>query len=346
VGVSIRDVADRAGVSLGTVSNALNRPERVAPATLERVRAAITELGFIRNEAARQLRSGRSRTIALLVLDMGNPFFTDVARGVESVATQRGLSLVLSSSDSTTDRQRHYLSVFREQRSYGVLLTPVGRDLARINELRRHGVPVVLVDHAGSSRMCSVSVDDVAGARMAAAHLLELDHGRIAFVGGGGASVQQVADRLAGVRQALARAGRPDSDLTVVDDLDLTIDGGRKAGRILLDLPSRRRPTAVVCANDLIALGLLQHALRNRVAVPEELAIVGYDDIAFAAAAAVPLTSVRQPSHEIGAAAAELLIDEVERPGHHQHRKIRFDPVLIPRESTVADRSSAGEGAA
>jgi LacI family transcriptional regulator len=148
------------------------------------------------------------------------------------------------------------------------------------------------------------------------------------------------------VRQALARAGRPDSDLTVVDDLDLTIDGGRKAGRILLDLPSRRRPTAVVCANDLIALGLLQHAVRNHVAVPEELAIVGYDDIAFAAAAAVPLTSVRQPSHEIGAAAAELLIDEVERPGHHQHRKIRFDPVLIPRESTVADRSSVGEGAA
>ncbi len=242
MGVSIRDVADRAGVSLGTVSNALNRPERVAPATLERVRAAITELGFIRNEAARQLRSGRSRTIALLVLDMGNPFFTDVARGVESVATQRDLSLVLSSSDSTTDRQRHYLSVFREQRSYGVLLTPVGRDLARINELRRHGVPVVLVDHAGGSRMCSVSVDDVAGARMAAAHLLELDHGRIAFVGGGGASVQQVADRLAGVRQALARAGRPDSDLTVVDDLDLTIDGGRKAGRILLDLPAPAPP--------------------------------------------------------------------------------------------------------
>jgi LacI family transcriptional regulator len=194
--------------------------------------------------------------------------------------------------------------------------------------------------------MCSVSVDDVAGARMAAAHLLELDHGRIAFVGGGGASVQQVADRLAGVRQALAKAGRPDSDLTVVDDLDLTIDGGRKAGRILLDLPSRRRPTAAVCANDLIALGLLQHALRNHVAVPEELAIVGYDDIAFAAAAAVPLTSVRQPSHEIGAAAAELLIDEVERPGHHQHRKVRFDPVLIPRESTVADRSAVGEGAA
>jgi LacI family transcriptional regulator, galactose operon repressor len=343
VGVSIRDVADRAGVSLGTVSNALNRPDRVAPPTLLRVRAAIEDLGFIRNEAARQLRTGRSRTIALLVLDVGNPFFTDVARGVERVATQRGLSLVLSSSDSTTDRQRHYLSLFQEQRSYGVLLTPVGRDLGRINELRRNGVPVVLVDHAGSSRQCSVSVDDVAGARLAAAHLIGLDHQRIAFAGGG-LAVHQVADRLAGVRQAMAEADRPDSDLTVVDKVGMTIDGGREAGRTILAIPRRRRPTAVVCANDLIALGLLQHALRNGLAVPEELAIVGYDDIEFASAAAVPLTSVRQPSVELGAAAAELLIDEVERPADHHHRQVRFDPVLMPRESTSA--ASAGEGAA
>jgi LacI family transcriptional regulator len=344
VGVSIRDVADRAGVSLGTVSNALNRPDRVAQPTLERVRAAIEELGFIRNEAARQLRTGRSRTIALLVLDVGNPFFTDVARGVERVTTQRGLSLILSSSDSTTDRQRHYLSLFQEQRSYGVLLTPVGRDLARINELRRNGVPVVLVDHAGSSRQCSVSVDDdVTGARLAASHLLGLDHQRIAFAGGG-LAVHQVADRLAGVRQAMAEAGRPESDLTVVDKVGMTIDGGREAGRTILAIPRRRRPTAVVCANDLIALGLLQHALRNGLAVPEELAIVGYDDIEFAAAAAVPLTSVRQPSVDLGAAAAELLIDEVERPGDHHHRQVRFDPVLVPRESTSA--APADEGAA
>ena len=352
MGVSIRDVADRAGVSLGTVSNALNRPDRVAPATLERVRAAIIELGFIRNEAARQLRTGRSRTIALLVLDMGNPFFTDIARGVERVATQRGLSLILSSSDTTTDRQRHYLSLFQEQRSYGVLLTPVGRDLGRINDLRRNGVPVVLVDRAGSSRQCSVSVDDVAGARLAASHLLELDHQRIAFAGGP-TTVHQVADRIAGVRQAMAEAGRPETDLTIVDKVGMTIDGGRQAGRAIMDMPRRRRPTAVVCGNDLIALGLLQHALRSDVAVPEELAIVGYDDIEFASAAAVPLTSVRQPSIDLGAAAAELLIDEVERPAEHHHRQVRFDPVLVPRESTTnagaepaAAMTPVGEGAA
>ena len=123
----------------------------------------------------------------------------------------------------------------------------------------------------------------------------------------------------------------------------MTIDGGREAGRTILAIPRRRRPTAVVCANDLIALGLLQHALRNGLAVPEELAIVGYD-IEFASAAAVPLTSVRQPSVDLGAAAAELLIDEVERSGDHHHRQVRFDPVLVPRESTSA--APADEGAA
>ena len=221
----------------------------------------------------------------------------------------------------------------------------MGRDLARINELRRNGVPVVLVDHAGSSRQCSVSVDDVTGARLATSHLLELDHQRIAFVGGP-LAVHQVADRLAGVRQAMADAGRPATDLTVVDQVGMTIDGGREAGRAILDMPRRRRPTAAVCGNDLIALGLLQHALRHDVAVPEDLAIVGYDDIEFASAAAVPLTSVRQPSIDLGAAAAELLINEVERPGEHLHRQVRFDPVLVPRESTNAGAASAGEGAA
>jgi LacI family transcriptional regulator len=343
---SIRDVADRAGVSLGTVSNALNHPDRVAPATLERIRAAIDELGFIRNEAARQLRSGRSRTIAFLVLDVGNPFFTDLARGVERAATERGLSLILSSSDSTTGRQSHYLSLFQEQRSYGVLLTPVGHDLTRVAELRGNGVPVVLVDHAGGSRQCSVSVDDVTGARLAASHLLGLGHQRIAFAGGVPA-VHQVANRLAGVRQAMADSGQSADDLTVIGKVSMTVDGGRQAGQAISAMARRHRPTAVVCANDLIALGLLQHALRNGIAVPGDLAIVGYDDIEFASAAAIPLTSVRQPSADMGAAAAELLVDEAERPRDHHHRQIRFDPVLVPRESTTNSPAvSAGEGAA
>ena len=342
--VSIREVAALAGVSVGTVSNVLNRPDRVAPATLERVRAAIEELGFIRNEAARQLRTGRSRTIALLVLDVGNPFFTDVARGVERVATQRGLSLILSGSDSTTDRQRHYLSLFQEQR---VLRRPAhpGRPATWPASTSCAGTASPLCSSitraaAGSARCPSTTWP---GRRLAASHLFGLGHQRIAFVGGG-LAVHQVADRLAGVRQAMAEAGRPGIDLTVVDKVGMTIDGGREAGRTILAISRRRRPTAVVCANDLIALGLLQHALRNGLAVPEELAIVGYDDIEFASAAAVPLTSVHQPSVDLGAAAAELLIDEVERPGDHHHRQVRFDPVLVPRESTSA--APAGEGAA
>src|SRR5437764_2644272 len=126
--VSVVDVAARAGVSLGTVSNVLNRPDRVAPATRDRVMQAIRDLGFVRNEAARQLRAGRSRTIGLVVLDVGNPFFTDLAKGVEATAGRSGLSVILCNSDDDRQREQHYLSVLQEQRAFGVLITPVGKN--------------------------------------------------------------------------------------------------------------------------------------------------------------------------------------------------------------------------
>ncbi|MDT4949535.1 MAG: LacI family transcriptional regulator, partial [Pseudonocardiales bacterium] len=130
--VGVVEVAARAGVSLGTVSNVLNRPDRVAPATRDRVMQAIRELGFVRNEAARQLRAGRSRTIGLVVLDVGNPFFTDLARGVETTAGKSGLSVVLCNSNDDDGREQHYLSLLQEQRAFGILITPVGRDTAAI----------------------------------------------------------------------------------------------------------------------------------------------------------------------------------------------------------------------
>src|SRR6266567_2422269 len=136
------DVAGRAGVSIGTVSNVLNHPERVAPATRDRVLKAIAELGFVRNEAARQLRAGRSRTIGLVVLDVGNPFFTDLAKGVETTAGKSGLSVVLCNSNDDRAREQHYLSLLQEQRAFGVLITPVGQDMKSIEAVRRQGTPV------------------------------------------------------------------------------------------------------------------------------------------------------------------------------------------------------------
>jgi LacI family transcriptional regulator len=335
---SVKEVARQAGVSVGTVSNVLNRPHLVAPATRQRVLDAIAGLGFVRNESARQLRAGHSRTIGLVVLDVSNPFFTDVARGVEDAATAAGLAVIVCNSDEKAERERRYLDLLEEHRVQGILITPVSGVNERLRQLQRRGTPVVLLDRWAPTRdHCSVSVDDVSGGELAAAHLVEQGHQRIAFVGGP-FSIKQVHDRRDGATRALLAAGLPAGALTVVATPALNFASGRAAGGQIADLPARRRPTAAVCANDLVALGLLQEMTRRRLRVPGDLAIVGYDDIDFAAAAAVPLSSVRQPRDQLGKSAAQLLIQETAEGEAHSHRQMVFEPQLVARDSSDQPR--------
>jgi LacI family transcriptional regulator len=323
---SIIEVARRAGVSLGTVSNVLNRPQIVAPATRRRVQRAIEELGFVRNEAARRLRAGRSNTIGLLVLDVANPFFTDVARGVEQLADEHGSTVMLCNSGEDASRERRYLEQLEELRVLGVLITPVEGISPRLEQLIDRGTPVVLVDRDNGQSTCSVAVDNVLGGRLAASHLVHQGHRRIAFVGGP-FSIRQVIDRHAG-------AVAVDAGLTVFETASLTVAEGRRAGERIAAMPAETRPTAAFCANDLLALGLLQEMTRQSLRVPHDIAIVGYDDIDFAAAAAVPLSSVRQPREQLGRTATELLLDEVQQQGEHEHRHVVFEPELVVRESS------------
>ena len=332
--VSIKDVAARAGVSVGTVSNVLNRPDRVAEDTRTRVQLAIIALGFVRNEPARQLRAGRSRTIGLLVLDAANPFFADVSRGAEEAAARAGLAVILCNSGQDAAKESSYLNLMAEQRVQGLLLTPVDADPIRLSKLVERGMPVVLLDRrAVGGGMCSVSVDDVSGGELAVSHLLEMGHERVAFIGGP-TSIAQVKDRLQGARNALSRAGRDPDSLVSITTTSMTVGAGREAGERLGGLPVKRRPTAAFCSNDLLALGLLQEMIRQGLDVPNDVAIVGYDDIEFAAAAAVPLTSVRQPRHLLGKTAADLLLEETQDPENHIHRQIEFEPDLVVRAST------------
>jgi LacI family transcriptional regulator len=336
--VSIREVAALAGVSVGTVSNVLNRPDVVAESTRSRVQAAIKTLGFIRNESARQLRAGRSRTIGLVVLDVANPFFTDVARGVEDAASEAGLAVILCNSDDQQAKESRYLELLEEHRVQGILITPVYGADERLARLQRRGTPVVLVDSRSPSRgQCSVSVDDVLGGDLAVSHLLTVGHERIAFVGGP-MSIRQVADRRDGAVRALERADGTGGDLYVIETPALNVSAGQQAGAALAELPAGTRPTAVFCANDLLALGVLQEMTAHRIRVPENVALVGYDDIDFAAAAAVPLSSVRQPRHQLGRSAAQLLIDETLGEQAHQHRQVVFEPELVIRQSSQARR--------
>ena len=331
--VSVRDVAQHAGVSVGTVSNVMNHPDKVAAATVVRVRAAIDELGFIRNDAARQLRVGRSKTIGLVVLDVRNPFFTDVARGAEDAAADAGLAVTLGNSDESTARESTYLDLFEEQRVHGILISPYADITPRLHSLRSRGIPVVLVDRTSEDvSFSSVSVDDIAGGALAAEHLLAQGRRRIAFVGGP-LAIRQVADRLEGARRAVA--AHPGATLEVVEIGGLTVLEGRAAGTALAARPPAERPDAVFAANDLVSMGLLQALLMqgSRVEVPGEIALIGYDDIDFASAAVVPLSSIRQPSALIGATAVQLLLDEAADPDIAP-RQVEFQPELVVREST------------
>jgi LacI family transcriptional regulator len=332
----IKDVARHAGVSVGTVSNVINRPDVVSAETRVRVRTAIDALGYVRSESARQLRAGHSRIVSLLVLDMGNPFFVDVATGAERVARRAGLRVMICNSAQSTTEEAEYLSLFAEQRVRGVLITPADPTGRNLDALRRQKIPFVLVDRVASGvDECSVSVDDVTGGTLAVRHLARAGHRSIAFVGGP-SELYQVRDRKAGALAALAEAGLPADALVEVSAQRLDVAAGRDAGARLLGLSPR--PTAVFCANDLLALGVLQSVFAAGVRVPDELAIVGYDDIEFAAAAAVPLTSVRQPAATMGQMAAELLLSEASDPDGHRHQQVVLQPELVVRRSTLAAR--------
>lgn len=340
---SVKDVAAAAGVSLGTVSNVMNRPERVSAATRDRVERAMTDLGFVRNEFARQLRTGTSRTLAYVMLDATNPFFNDVTQGMELAAEGADLSLVICTSNQRAEREQAHLSQLMEQRVLGIMLTPVDPHAAWIDTIAARGVPLVIVDRIREDdTFCSVAVDDELGGRLAVEHLVDQGHRRVAFVGGPG-SLGQVRDRLAGARRAWSEAGLPPDDLVEVFTANLSVAEGRGAGQRLAGLSASRRPTAAFCANDMTALGVLQHAVAAGWRVPADLAIVGYDDIEFAAAAAVPLTSVRQPREELGRTATQLLLSETGDESH-MHRRVVFRPELVARASTTgrSDQTSSG----
>ena len=327
----VRDVAALAGVSMSTVSNVLNRPDRVSAEAVHRVRAAIEQLGFVRNDAARQLRVGRSNLIGLAVINISNPFFTDVATGVEQAARERGYSVLIGSSASSPAGESASLDLFESQRVDGVLILPAGDVFRELDGLRRRGTPGVLIDRVDENGVfSSVSTDNVVGGRLAAEHLLGLGHRRLLFVGGSD-GVRQVRDRLDGFRAVVDEYRDASLRVQWLDEVDA--EHGAELGRAIAALPAGERPDAIFAANDMLALGIIHSLIGTEVRVPEHVAIVGYDDIVFAGVAAIPLTSIRQPSRDMGYAAASLLIEhlgDAEKPP----RVIRYVPELMARSST------------
>ena len=328
--VSVKDVAEAAGVSLGTVSHVLNHPERVSERNRRRVEQAILQLGYVRNDVARQLRSGSSKTIALILLETWNPFFNDLARGVEDVATESGWAVLAANSAREPARESSYLNLFSERRVEGMIVIPTAGVTEQLRGLRAKGIASVIADHYEESPdQVFVSFDDVLGGQLATAHLIELGHRRIGFVGTSD-SVEQVKQRFRGAAAAAAGSGVYLSRFTCGQ---LTLADGQNVASRVLAMPEAERPTALFAANDLLALGILQVLLNAGVRVPDDIALVGYDDIEFARYAAVPLSSVVQPAYQMGRKAADLLFMQLTRQ-LLETTHVVFEPHLVVRESS------------
>ncbi len=329
-----------AGVSTSTVSNVLNNPDVVSSATRHRVEEAMVQVGYVRNSAARQLRGAPSVIVGCVLLDSANPFFAEVARGMEDRLAEAGCMPIVCSTDIRLGREARYLRMLEELGVRGVLLSPVGSRLDAAVELARRGTPVVLVDHPRAGLpLCAAAVDNMRGGELAVEHLLARGHRRIAFIRCA-AEVRTVDDRGEGIRHALRTAGLDIARTLVevrtpqpagLDEADRAVDA------VLAAVP---RPTAIICFNDMAAVGVMRGLRRHSVVVPDEISIVGYDNVIFASQLSPALTTVRQPTHRLGRAAAELLLAEAE-PGH-RHREIRFTPELVVRASTAVRPDGVG----
>jgi LacI family transcriptional regulator len=330
--VNIRDVAKRAGVSAGTVSNVLNRPSYVGVDLRKRVLDVMAELEFAPSRAARQSHATRERTIGLSLADMSSPFFVDVALAADEEAKRHGMGVVLVLAGDDLSREAHNLDLLVRQRVQGILVTPVDELNPRLEELSDRGIPIVYVDRISGNRPCCwVTSDDVAGARLAADHLLERGHRRMAFAGGSTAT-GHVARRFEGFERAVTEGG---GTVRRIDTAGWRLEDGHAAAAEIAGLPEAERPTAVMGANDLVALGMLQELWERGIRVPEDVALVGFDDLVWAGAAMVPITSVHQQRQQLAARAVQLLIDEVENPQGHEHAHVVLEPQLIVRASSA-----------
>lgn len=326
---SVTDVAKLANVSVGTVSNVLNRPERVAEATRTRVEQAIAALSFVPNASARQLRAGTITTVGAVLLDIRNPFFTDMARGIEDRIALDDRTLMLASSDEDPKREMRYLRLFEEHGVSGLLVVPSTTEIDHLLAIVDRGLDVVLLDSPSPTpRISSVAVDNIEGGKLAAQHLLAMGHEEITFINGPH-SIRQCRDRFAGVELAVQEAGRdPAEVITELTISSLDADGGELAISRVLDEQGDAAPSAVFCVNDLVAIGVQRTMRRRGLEMVGHMAIVGYDDIDIASELALPLTSVRQPHHELGYRAADILMTA----GTPEH--VVFQPQLVVRASS------------
>ncbi len=327
----IKDVAELAGVSPALVSFALNAKPYVGKSARERIERAVSQLGYRPNIVAQSLRKRRTGIIGLVLSDIANPFFPEIARGIEETARKHGFNVILSNTDADPTQEKNSIEILLSRQIDGLIITSA-RSTDNLNEYLREDCPVVLVNRDPFPGMFDfVGIDNVSSARKAVHHLAELGHRKIAFVEGESASPASFG-RYEGYKVALKKMGISLSEKYVRIG-HLKYEGGYRAMNSFWEDSSR--PTAIFCANDMMALGVIDACADRGIRVPQDVAVVGFDDMWVASLKNVQLTTIHQPRYEMGAKAVELMMERI------MGKREEIRRVMLPAELVV--RGTCGE---
>jgi len=340
---TIVEVAKRAGVSIATVSNVIRGTRRVSPKLTEQVRAAIRELNYSPNEIARSLKVRQTRMLAMVLPDITNPFFPEIIRGAEDTAFERGYFLMTANTDEQIGRERRIVAALRSYRVDGVLLASAsGTDTTHLKSTLDAGVALVCLDRTVPGvKTDAVLLDNVRGARECVRHMIQKGHRRIAIITGP-LDVQTGRERLRGYEEALREADIPAEQGRILEG-DFRHESGYRLGKQIIERPAggqSARPTAIFVCNGVMTLGVLKAFEELKVRCPQDIALATFDDLAVDSPFHPHLTTVVQPSYEMGARAAGILIDRIEGRISKEPTTVRVAPTLIVRESTDAPQKA------
>lgn len=335
----LKDVADHAGVSISTVSRVLNHPDMVNAKTRQRVERSIRKLDYQPNRVARRLSSkgGKAHIIGFIIPDIENSFYSSIVRGVENVAYTNDYAVILCNSGEDAERENYYLNVLRGESVDGIVLPPIPENRVAATNFKQIDIPTVCFDRQPEEGLFdTVVTDNRRSTRTAIEHLIRLGHERIAIICGS-LNLYTSVERLNGFKDAFHKHG-----LEIVDDFIASSDVANQSDRELgfqlaeklLDLPDR--PTAVFTSNNQITLGALRSIRGRGLHVPDDVALVGFDDTEWAEFVDPPLTAIRQPSYELGRRAAEMLLQRIKDPSR--------PPAVITLPSSLIVRASCGMG--
>jgi DNA-binding LacI/PurR family transcriptional regulator len=333
--MDIRSVAEAAGVSVATVSRAMNYIPSVNPKMAKRVWKAIRELNYLPNSQARGLVSGRSRLLGLIVSEVKNPFFQELIQGFEEVAVEHGYDILIGSLADDAERMRRCVQRMAQRKVEGIAVLTFGTEESLASALTNCVVPLVFVDLAPQGPdVIVLGVDYQFGIRQAVQHLAALGHRDIAFVAGP-LQLYSAQSRLAAFRTSLQECGIPVDDMRIIEG-DHTMQGGTRAAERLLGCESL--PTAIMCSNDLLAIGVLHKLSRNGIRVPDDISVIGFDDIHMAEMTIPPLTSIQMSRPEMARSAVCALRAQIEHSSSKQRYEINTR--LVVRESTGFPRGA------